>query len=218
MNLCYFLFEPQSSQESEATSCVLSSRHLQIGFTVLNLYLSKEKLALTGCFDHTCSGVWGCWSLLARTSRKAWTWRSSAYFHSRQGPQLDIFIPVSPILIIRCLDKVPIRVQGGGTSQPTRSSHAGQGTDLGRFFNSLATRRNSIVTMNSLCLLVFVKSHQKHHIIYYTPFFLLIIVAPFFSSNLYLRQISKIFNSIFIFFFRTTCFDLLALLVGFPIC
>ena len=129
----------------------------------------------------------------------------------------NIFIPVSPILIIRCLDKVPIRVQGGGTSQPTRNSHAGQGTDLGRFFNSLATRRNSIVTMNSLCLLVFVKSHQKHHIIYYTPFFLLIIVAPFFSSNLYLRQISKIFNSIFIFFFRTTCFDLLALLVGFPI-
>ena len=119
MNLCYFLFEPQSSQESEATSCVLSSRHLQIGFTVLNLYLSKENLALTGCFDHTCSGVWGCWSLLARTSRKVWTWRSSAYFHSRQGPQLDIFIPVSPILIIRCLDKVPIRVQWVGRDVST---------------------------------------------------------------------------------------------------
>ena len=49
---------------------------------------------------------------------------------------------------------------------------------------------------NSLCLLVFVKSHQKYHII--TPFFLLIIVATFFSPDLSLRQILKIFNSMFI--------------------
>ena len=168
MNLCYFLFEPQSSQESEATSCVLSSRHLQIGFTVLNLYLSKENLALTGCFDHAFFRSMGLLIPLGQDQQKSVNLKKLSIFSFKARPSIryihnNIFIPVSPILIIRCLDKVPIRVQWGGTSQPTRNSHAGQGADLGRFFNSLAT--NSIVIMNSLCLLVFVKSHQKYHII-----------------------------------------------------